>query len=118
MSLLNLSEIPAPVFPLTEDGVRDALVALGPSMDRVAASLYTAGHRGARCKSGGCPVASYLAKLFPHRLVAVDTLHTTVGPVVMLRNPTAVAGFVASFDMGRFPELRDEPPGYLPGETS
>lgn len=92
-------------YPLTEDGIRDALAALGPTADRVAETLRLFGIKGQRETCNSCPVAEYL-----HRVVEgvsfVEVRRMTVrvlrdvGVLVAVDTPTPVHRFVDAFDGG------------------
>lgn len=109
-----------PTYPLTVEGVEQALAALdkGGSED-VAIRLQELGFRGAPDCEGACPVAQYLLTVVPgldYALVEASDVfyqgggidedgfywstvpwHTTL--------PDAVSAFVEDFDQGIYPEL-------------
>jgi hypothetical protein len=103
-------------YEFSEQGLRDALVALGTTPNAVATNLLAMGYRGYRRSDHCCPLANYL------RAVIVDassasvllddsdkTPYTRVYQVpqvfVDTNGTTATAQFIRLFDRGRYTDL-------------
>lgn len=110
-----------PTYPLTEDGVREALRALGDGSEDVAGRLEQLGIKGFRDDDCSCPVANYLRKTFPDIetvwvlrdnvfIEAYQTDEFGFGLPVKFdtSNPDPVSAFVGDFDAGIYPELIEE----------
>lgn len=113
-------------YPLTEDGVREALAELdkGGSED-VAIRLAGLGFKGQRDNDCGCPVANYLARVVAdveYVMVSGESAYLT-GIVreeldggflqswdirFHVDLPAAVAAFVEDFDQGIYADLVEE----------
>lgn len=111
-----------PTYPLTPEGVSEALNALdkGGSED-VAQRLTELGITGQRGVECGCPIASYLGRVLPyveHVAIGSDsayicgTAYVDLGgfqqpyDVTLHANlPDSVSAFVDDFDQGIYPEL-------------
>jgi hypothetical protein len=128
---MTATTLSRPVRPYTEDGLRDALHALGAHATTVAETLTTHGHRGQRGCASRCPIARYLAHEFPD-VVGVDvdtdiaTLWLSGDPDghhlgdcrVTVDMPLPVAVFVRRFDDPAdmwYVDLDEDVP--LPGAT-
>lgn len=53
-------------YPFTDEGLHDALIALGRTKRTVALTLMRGGWRGKRNDCAKCPVANYVAAMFGH----------------------------------------------------
>lgn len=92
-------------FPLTDVGLMDALDALGRNDVAVAATLRRLGIRGQRGVCGRCPIANYLATIWPGYdfvevepdVAAVWRGHQRVQELL----PAACVDFVREFDTRR-----------------
>lgn len=106
-------------YPFTEDGLRDALVALGTTPHAVATNLIGMGVTGKVNEPLCCPVANYLrASVEGARAACLgkDERSDLFAEVdrepddesVSIPAPAAVAGFIAQFDARLFPDLIEE----------
>ena len=105
---------------ILKDSIRECLTDLGDSPDSVAGRLADFGVAGVPGRADDCPVARYLRAVvgsersvkvvgvLEHRLRV--TRHGLRMPL-SVRLPGQVAGFVHSFDEGRYPELILTPAG-------
>lgn len=93
-------------YPLTAAGIGKALEALADGgSNAVAVRLICGQHRGQRDSIEFCPVANRLAYLYPGEEVLVDGTVASVGTVLDVLLPTAVAVFTVQFDAGLYLEL-------------
>jgi hypothetical protein len=98
-------------YPFTEEGLRDALAALGTSGDVVARNLSAMGFKGCRSKSSNCPVANYLLSALPDaRSVEVEfgwawARDASERVKLDVDWPQPVEDFIEMFDAGLLPEL-------------
>lgn len=84
--------------------IAELLAGLGDTPDAVAAALRAAGCKGRRrCEGGECPVEAWFAAAGLDVCVS-PTLAWVVG-AAGAELPAPVAGFVARFDAGRYPDL-------------
>lgn len=104
-------------YAFSDDGLRQALVALGDSPEAVGRTLQAMGLRGRRHLCRVCPVAKYLLlviegaddigvhdyKAFAFRTVVEYT--DVASEVASTELPVVVQAFVEDFDDGRFPDL-------------
>lgn len=109
-------------YPFTEEGLRNALVALGTTPNSVATNLSAMGFRGEVKEPLCCPVANYLRMSLKGATAACigkderdglfaeaeDSQDST--RVDMPAIPRPVAEFVLQFDDRRFPDLIEEDP--------
>lgn len=102
--------------PMTVEGVSDALVALGTTPNQVAETLFRAGVTGRRGSKCGCVMAAWARQTWPEAPVVAVTkdedrgrawliLYRPAGVELKVEAPQAVAGLVAKFDGGFYPEL-------------
>lgn len=102
-------------YPLTPEGIRRALEALGSTPAAVAARLIEGGHLGIPGDCTACPVVRYLEARFPgsHSVVATEgacaVYLTPAGDPLVARMTDAVTGFIDRFDNDDFRELREHP---------
>jgi hypothetical protein len=115
----------AAAYPLTEEGLADALAALGDTPGTVAETLTDGGYRGVRDDCNECPTALYLLDVIVG-ITAVDVDRVTVTATsdtpaaarisenwqvrVLAVVPIPVREFIAAFDDGNFPDLDIAPP--------
>jgi hypothetical protein len=128
-----VTEPTAPIrYPHTEQGLKDALKALGRSPESVAANLLAMGIEGDREECGSCPVAKYVvASVEAVRLVDANGIKVRIGSredafelgygeilhednTIEVTTPGPVSMFIEMFDNRRFPEL-DLSRGYRKG---
>lgn len=84
----------------------DPLAHLGKTPDEVAMSLAAEGIKGIRGKSQDCPIARYVATIYPEWFtVGLNTI-ITHGQSVYL--PESIVAFIRRFDKGFYPELDEE----------
>jgi hypothetical protein len=108
-------------YPFTDEGLTEAVDALGDEADLIADALRALGIRGDRALCDTCPVAAYVQHLYPEATVHVDRsyirvgLRTTVvegGQVVQdeaqaeIETPWPVVDFIAAFDAGYYSYLQ------------
>lgn len=111
-------------YPFTEEGISDALTALGTTPNAVATNLSAMGFRGCKDQESNCPVAHYLLASVPD-MASVSVFNAALGdrldesatghvegydmdlgrPPLIVDLPAAVVGFVFAFDKGGFPDL-------------
>lgn len=100
-------------YPLTWDGLRDALRALGDDPGRVARELRRLGIKGRRGECAACPIAVYCDLIWPDAtLVEVDGGVVTVHRFdtrVCCDMPVGVVFFIDRFDTRHFPDLDLDP---------
>ena len=94
------------------DGVWQALIALGDEDQKIAAVLAAKGIKGKQREACACPIANYLAGIFGEKSTP-EVQESTVKLLGwssrdFIQVPTAVEDFIESFDLGWFPELREE----------
>lgn len=86
-----------------------ALLALGDTADRVAATLTAGGWHGERKECTRCPVAVFLSSRFPNCSIMVGDIEARVatadGHYAQADLPDPVADFILDFDRGRYREL-------------
>lgn len=109
-------------YPFTDEGLRQALRALGGYRDHVAATLRRMGIKGTPCVAGQCAIAVYVERLFGG--------YVTVGPAdvgvtrtisavefgemwteyerIEANLPAPVASFVRAYDLAQYPDLIKE----------
>lgn len=115
-------------YPFTEEGIEQALTALGTTPNAVATNLSAMGFRGCRDQESNCPVAHYLLAsvpgmasvgVFAERVVSgtdrverFDSGHAECFDIGLINEvvelPNAVAQFVLAFDLGDYPDLNSE----------
>lgn len=104
-------------YPFSEQGLRDALVALGTTPEAVAKNLLAMGFKGEVDNCEQCPVARYLARSIEATLgVDVDLFSARLySPPVddeddFLRAdlPSPVKGFIELFDQYRYVDLLED----------
>jgi hypothetical protein len=97
-------------YPLTEEGLRSALEALGTTADAVARNLEAMGFRGCRSKESNCPVAHYALASIPDAR-EVSVIYGGVAALnaaddrVDVPMTDAIEHFVEFFDAGGYPGL-------------
>jgi hypothetical protein len=107
-------------YPFTDEGLRDALMALGTTQAAVTTNLLAMGARGFRGVECGCPLAVYAADALTGATLAyvyLDDDDSEVHVIAHRRKGSELVGmvsataggplptFVRLFDRGRFPEL-------------
>jgi hypothetical protein len=116
-------------YPFAEDGIEQALTALGTTPNAVATNLSAMGFRGCRDQESNCPVANYLlASVSDMASVSVfveelpDGYSSSAGghaecfdltpdrqqPLFVIELPRPVVDFVLTFDRGDYPDLITE----------
>jgi hypothetical protein len=96
-------------YPATNEGLREALKALGTTREQVASTLDRLGIRGRRGDCRTCPVALYLTDVTGGH-VLVDVLDVRLGSPadhVLVMLPTPVRDFIDRFDQDYYPGLVD-----------
>jgi hypothetical protein len=110
-------------YPLTDEGLWEALKALGDTPEEIAAALRRLGIKGQQHNCADCPGARYLLAIWPD----LDLVEFDV-PIVQIRRqperatvnpPEAVRSFVALFDNRQYAQdlvdrMEDEAPDVTP----
>lgn len=102
------------VYPHTPRGVRSALEALGHTAEQVATNLGALGFRGVRNDCDTCPLALYLAVVFPGVFPGPAVGKTDEGIFVgdiHVDHTVGSAAFITRYDdgaLGAFPELEPD----------
>lgn len=107
-----------PRYEFTEEGVSNALAALGTTPNQIADRLLAGGHRGKRGCEAACPLADYLAQIWPfpdfgvsvlseppEDVLYVELLRFADNTLVEVDLPAAAAAFIRQFDAGHFGDL-------------
>ncbi len=107
-------------YPFNDEGLSDALVALGTTLGAVVCNLTVLGVRGRRGVECGCPLAVYVAGVLDgatDAYVYLDDNDTEVHVIAQIRvggehvdqvaatHGGSLPTFVRLFDRGRFPEM-------------
>lgn len=110
-------------YPFTDEGLRQALRALGGFRDEVASVLRRVGVKGIPGNACGCPVAVYVQRLLGDGTAIVDATTVTVTRYLLVEEfgsvwtdherieadlPAPVATFVRAFDLRTIPDLIKE----------
>jgi hypothetical protein len=102
----------APQYPVSWDGLKQALAALGDTADEIAASLQAQGIKGAREDNRSCPVARYLEKVFPGWEPDVQGREVILAhghEVGIEVDVEPIGAFVQAFDDEGYPDLDESP---------
>lgn len=103
----------------TAEGVTSALAALGTTPNQIADTLLAGGHHGKRGCEATCPLADYLAQIWPfpdfrvsvlsepEDVLYVELLRFADNTLVEVDLPAAAATFIRQFDAGQFADLAE-----------
>lgn len=102
-------------YPFTEQGLRDALEALGTTDSAIATNLLGMGYRGKRGSENFCPVANYVRSSIIGAYTASVLLDEKEEPYISVIGQSGarvdsiwtytLGEFIWQFDSGEHPEL-------------